>query len=622
MKFNPDQCLHCQNPDKPEKPWAIHDFWFCNVDCLFEEVAKFLPREYGLDKNPWDGQEMKDFGEEPDDGNEEYTKRRIKEISQRWHEKRNALCDEAIAKIEKQIEIQSRILRRDRGEKERGAREKEEERERIAREKEEVRLEEERLAQEEEERRLERREIPKHVRLEHTHILAPSGSGKTQFIINTILTDHDTDQNPPTIIFIDPKGIAVDTLSFIRRLKDRLVIVDPLQKPALSLFATQGRTPTQLISDFAYIFSTTNQDLTGKQAPCFSFCARLLFTLPNADLFTFLDLLEDRADKKKPPNPIFLEAIPKLPPVARRFFETDYYSANYAATREQIKSRIWGVLENDTLAAILNAKRNKLDLAECIRARKTVLIHTRMTELKEAHQTFGRYIISLVQDAIQNRKERHPVYLIIDEFQEFADENKTPQMLRFIREYGGGVTIAHQNMFCREINDAIRSAISTNTSIKYAASPEGSDLGYMAKDLRCAPEFLKGIHKSEEGYRFACFVRGLVPPLQHPFVIYEKFGWSNEWPRTPNADYGMMKSINDHNLQDWPETHEQRKARSESETKTSNQEYKSLSTDTQKKNKQPKFRKLLLMNCEELERNKAEQSSSTENDNKPSPWGE
>lgn len=609
MKHDPDRCLQCGTLEKTLKhTYNDTPYWHCSDECYWEACKKYVPKEFQRPREYFDTDEWKHFAYIHESALEYDLPDTIAEAKQlmfQWLLRQEEAYKDAGRKLGDRLRLEFAYVRQQQAEKDR-----------IAQEKEDVRLEEERLAQEEEERRLEPREIPKHIRLEHTHILAPSGSGKTQFIINNILTDHDTDQKPPAIIFIDPKGIAIETLSQVRRLKDHLVIVDPFQKPALSLFATQGRTPTQLISDFAYIFSTTNQDLTGKQAPCFSFCARLLFTLPNADLFTFLDLLEDsRTNKNKPPNPIFLEAIAKLPPVARRFFETDYYSSNYSATREQIKSRIWGVLENDTLAAILNAKRNKLDLAECIRSRKTVLIHTRMTQLKEAHQTFGRYMISLVQDAIQNRKERHPVYLIIDEFQEFADENKTPQMLRLIREYGGGVTIAHQNMYCREINDAIRNAISTNTSIKYAASPEGADLGYMAKDLRCAPDFLKGIHKSEEGYRFACFVRGLVPPLQHPFVIYERFGWSDAWKKMSDAEYGQMKSVNDFGLQYWPQIEQQRLAEEAPQKKQelkrvklmTGEEYKSLSTDT--------FESRAVSE-------KDPDDGADPDDNKPSPWGQ
>ena len=310
-----------------------------------------------------------------------------------------------------------------------------------------------------------------------------------------------------------------------------------------------GRNPAQLISDFRYIFSTTNQKMTGKQVPCFSFCARLLFTLPHANLFTLLDLLDDRTHKK-PPNPLFQSAIKNLPEAARRFFESDFYSPNYASTREEIKSRIWGVLESDVLSKMFNANTRHLDIAKCISERKILLVNTRMTELKELHQTLGRYIIALAKDAILSRKERHPVYLVIDEFQEFADPQKTPELLRLIREYNGGAVLAHQNMYCAELDDDTRTAISTNTSIKYASSPEAQDLNYMARDLKCEPEFLSQQEPTETHARFACFVRGMK--LKHPFIIHSEFGWINRWPKMPEKTYRRLREFHKWGLSDDP----------------------------------------------------------------------
>src|ERR1041385_4650234 len=151
------------------------------------------------------------------------------------------------------------------------------------------------------------RPIPTKLRLEHVHILGPSGSGKTTLLQNLFLEDLiESRKNsadlilkdaPPAYIIIDPKGLMVDRLSKLtlfseeQYYKDKLVIIDPLDAPQLSLFKTLERDPAQLISDFSYIFSTTKQKLTGKQASCFGFCARLLFNVPNANLETLLDLL-------------------------------------------------------------------------------------------------------------------------------------------------------------------------------------------------------------------------------------------------------------------------------------------------------------------------------------------
>jgi hypothetical protein len=549
MRFQTERCLSCGKPGKPDDAWEFFDFWFCDVDCYFVEIDKLLPKEYGMDKSPFDSKEMKDFGEEEYDGDDDSVRRRCDEIAARWHDIRNAWVEDAKGKIKKRLEAEATHLRAEQGEKERIAHEKE----RVVREKEE----QERLAAEAEREQLEPRDIPPEIRLEHTLILAPSGQGKTQFLQNMILDDFlidgKIDPNPPAYIFIDPKGLAIERLArrllFARDYKDRVVIVDPLDHPALNLFQTMGRDPAQLISDFGYIFSTTKQKLTGKQTSCFSFCARLLFMLPNANLITLLDLLDDRTNKKSP-NPVFQSVIPTLPPIARRFFENDFYAPNYTSTREEIKSRIYGVLENDHISAMLNANTRKLDIARCIRERKILFVNTRMVQLKESHQTLGRYIIALAQDAIQSRTERHPVYLVCDEFQEFADPVKTPQGLRLLREYGGGAVLAFQNMYCDELDDATRNAISTNTSIKYASTPEAQDLNYVARDLRCDSKWLSSIEKTNTHARFACFVRGMSPPLQHPFIVESQFGWIDKWPKMSDVDYKAMRARNKAALQD------------------------------------------------------------------------
>jgi Type IV secretion-system coupling protein DNA-binding domain len=210
---------------------------------------------------------------------------------------------------------------------------------------------------------------------------------------------------------------------------------------------------------------------------------------------------------------------------------------------------VWDVLHNEYLGVMLNAPERKFDIAACIRDRKTVLVNTRMVDLKNAHQTLGRFIITLTADAIRSRSERHPVYFVIDEFQEFADVEKTPEMLRLIREYGGGAVLAHQNMYCTEFDDAIRSAISTNTSIKYASSSRGMDIGYMARDMQCDGDFLsRQCVKSADTARFACFFTG----LQHPFIKEFPFGEIAGWPRISDADYENFRSRNRASLYSQP----------------------------------------------------------------------
>jgi len=402
--------------------------------------------------------------------------------------------------------------------------------------------------------------IPIHLRLEHTHILGPSGSGKTSLVKNIFFNDiydYELEQfydDIPAYIMIDPKGTLVESLARLRifaphgELHDRLVIIDPFDRPALNIFQATGNNPDQISSLFSYIFSTSKQQLTGKQDPCFSFCIDLLLRVPDADLFTLMNLLDDGIGRTPTYDSRFLAARHLLTNrAARAFFDKDFYSSTYSETRQQIKTRIWQVIRNEHLAEMFNAPVRTLDIGQCIAERKIILVNTRMVQLKSAHQTLGRYIIALAADAIQSRPlNSHPVYLVIDEFQEFADAEKVPELLRLIREYNGGAILAHHNMYNDVFDDAIRSAISTNTSIKFATSPGGLDVSYMARDLQCSAEFLtKQCVKDKDRARFGCYFTGLT----HPFIQEVFFDEYNYWARMSDSEYRALRQRNKYALQ-------------------------------------------------------------------------
>jgi hypothetical protein len=582
MRADPKKCITCGSRDRStEIPFKDLPYFFCCAECYDKTVLKYVKEKKYL-ADPSEDEELLEafdaiktdyhtrasgplfglFNRVAWQSEKDYCDPRYAEIIKNWNAAKETVISDAEYEVYKRLRAEM-----DHEEQE------ELDKQAVQEEKERLKKEQEEASERELQEKLTPRPIPQHIRFEHTHILAPSGSGKTQMLQNSLIEDliekrwFDKETNtthfehkekPPAYIVIDPKGLMIERLSKLAIFSDeyvygnKLVIIDPFDAPALNLFKTLGRDPAQLVSDFSYIFSTTRQKLTGKQLPCFAFCARLLFTLPTANLQTLLDLLDDGRDKR-PRSPLFQRALPKLPDIARRFFEQDYYSSNYASTREEIKARVYGVAQNEHLANMFNASTRKLDLAKCIKERKIVLVNTRMTELAEDHQTLGRYIITLVQDAIQSVKPSYPVYLVIDEAQEFMDAEKTPRLLRLLREYNGGAVLAHQNMFCLELDDAMRNAISTNTSIKYCASPEGRDLRYMVSDMRCDEEFLKNVHKTKTHAQFACFVRGMTPPLKHPFIVETELGWINKWPKMSDADYKALRATNKAALAD---THE------------------------------------------------------------------
>lgn len=416
--------------------------------------------------------------------------------------------------------------------------------------------------------------VPDSAREEHTMIVAGSGAGKTTLIQQIILDDLDR-PDPPPMVIIDPKGEFVKRIAHLDifhpdtgRLRDRLIYLDPnaTPPPALNLFAPNERSysdydrqdvESELIEDFGYVFSTIGNPLTAKQQVPFNFCVRLLFKTPGATISTFMELLSDEA--KFPKDPVrsaehspFAHIIARLDPLSNQFFTREFYASNFNETKDQLRARLYSVLGQPRLAAMFSSRYRQLDLYHSMQNKKIVLVNAAVgTPGSEASQLLSRYILTLTVNAAFEQAKTLPkekwktAYLICDEFHLFADEFKTPKMLQLGREYRLGILMAFQQMHGKPFTEDLRTALSTNTSVKYASSPEGSDIGYVARDLRTDDAFVRAQTKTRTTGRFACFVRGL---LDQPVAITVPFGNIQAQPQMDDEAFAKLLHINRHRL--------------------------------------------------------------------------
>src|SRR6476620_10900874 len=73
-------------------------------------------------------------------------------------------------------------------------------------------------------------------------------------------------------------------------------------------------------------------------------------------------------------------------------------------TRQQILTRLWGVLSNSVLERMFAHERNKLDLFEAMNRGSLILINTAKDLLKqEGCEILGRFFIALIAQAAQER---------------------------------------------------------------------------------------------------------------------------------------------------------------------------------------------------------------------------
>ncbi len=387
-------------------------------------------------------------------------------------------------------------------------------------------------------------------RFSHMHILGGTGAGKTQLLQNLILHDLQS-ENPPSLVIVDSQGDLIDKLSHLALFKDRPPILitpkDLDHPPALNIFDIKRRGYDALrreqviagaIETFTYLFEGLGVELTGKQGVCFRNMCRLMLALPwNA---TILDLINITGENL----PVqYSDAAKTLPDITRQFFESDFIGREFRETKQQIRSRLQGIVENPIIAALFTAPETKIDLFEELNRGSVILVDTARDLLKGFSPYFGRLFISLVLQAVLERAvipeaKRHPAFLIVDEAHEYFDLS-IDDLLTEARKYKVGGVFAHQ--FLDQTTPYLRSSLFASTAIKLAGGISASDARYMANDMRTTPDFIL----SQPRLHFACHVRNVTPQA---ISIPVEVGKLEREPRLSDQEYKELLLHNRHRV--------------------------------------------------------------------------
>jgi hypothetical protein len=148
--------------------------------------------------------------------------------------------------------------------------------------------------------------------------------------------------------------------------------------------------------------------------------------------------------------------------------------------------------------------------------------------------------VSWMALTVPDRAKWHPAFLYIDEFQEFADDEKSAELLQLAREFKLGVFVAHQDI-ASQLSDSLKSALATNTSIKYVSAIGGMDASFMAREMNCEPELFRRALKTDTEARFACYARGLIAT---PAIVRVPLGAMDLEPRMTSSQYDCLLQRN------------------------------------------------------------------------------
>jgi hypothetical protein len=359
--------------------------------------------------------------------------------------------------------------------------------------------------------------IPEKARQEHCFIIGGSGHGKTTLLENMLLHDL-SDEREPSVVVVDSQGHLIDKLSrTVRILTRNTIIIDPRENPALNIFdinqrrigrygqAQREQTYNHTLETFSYLFnSLLGAQLTVRQTTLFTNMIALMLALPegigrNATLRDLIHVM----DRTVPSE--YLPAVEKLDPIARDFLRKDFTTSRYDQTKEEIRYRIQNILGNKTLSRLFLAPNNTIDFHEELNQGSVILIDTTQAFLGKTNSSYlGRIAITIILNAILERASspgnHRPVYLYIDEAQEYFDKG-IDSFLTQARKYKAGLTLATQDL--SHIPVELRSSIFSNTSIKFAGGVSANDARSLANDMRTDVDFLM----SQKKLNFACFVR-------------------------------------------------------------------------------------------------------------------
>ena len=399
--------------------------------------------------------------------------------------------------------------------------------------------------------------LPDELRFEHCHVIGGTGHGKTQLLQRMILADlEEAIEGGRSVVVIDSQGdlieklLNLDVFSYRHpgNLVDRLVLIDPadVEHPAaLNLFdahlsrlseysaVDQERVLNGVVELYETFFGAMlGAELTQKQGVIFRYLARLMVSIPGANIRTLMELMEDgRAYKPQ---------MAALTGSARHFFETEFWSPSFSATKSQILKRLWGVLATPAFERMFMQPENKLDLFSLLQEGRIVLVSTAKDVLKtEGSALFGRFILALLSQAALERstlrpEERTPTFVYVDEAQEYFDDS-IETILTQARKYRVGLTIAHQTL--DQLTPRLRSAILANTSVKLAGGVSAKDARALAYEMHTDADFLGSMRRRGMRTEFAVWLKNRTPRAVRLSV---PLGYLERQPTISETDHTVL----------------------------------------------------------------------------------
>lgn len=317
-------------------------------------------------------------------------------------------------------------------------------------------------------------------RLQHTHIIGATGTGKSTFIVNLALQDCDAGNG---CIVFDPHGDLIDDILpriGQERLQD-IILIDPSDTEyPIGFNLLEAKTELEKIILSSDLVETFKE----KSTAWGDTMTAVLTNAINAFLEskrggTLLELRKFLLDAKF--RQTILNSVDD--PAVKSYWQHEFHQLKKGSL-SPLLTRIDTFLRPKIVRNMM-AQKKGVDFDEILAKNKVVLVKLSQGLIgRDNSHMLGTLLLAKLYQAAQARQaiskgERTPFYCYIDEFQNYL----TPTLgdiLSGARKYGLGLILAHQEL--RQIQDtAIGNSILSNPSIRLCFRVGYNDAGHLEK---------------------------------------------------------------------------------------------------------------------------------------------
>ncbi len=323
--------------------------------------------------------------------------------------------------------------------------------------------------------------IKKEDKFRHMYIVGKTGTGKSVFLSNMIISDMKAGNG---LCLLDPHGELVDSvLEHIptNRINDVILfdVADADFPIGFNLLQANTEEEKNLVA--SGVVSTFNKLFENSRGPRLEYILRnvviSLVDYPNATLMHILRVLTDKTFREE-----VISCIKD--PVVLKFWTSEFNKWNDKQRDEAISpitNKVGQFLSSKLVRNIFGQPRTKLNLRTAMDEGKIILVNLSKGRIGEDNANMiGSLLVTKFQIDAMSRADipvhqRRDFYLYIDEFQNFASESFVT-ILSEARKYKLSLIVANQ--YTSQLLESIKDAIFGNvgTTIAFTVGKDDADV--------------------------------------------------------------------------------------------------------------------------------------------------